>query len=185
MLPEVPPHHQGCAAALPGGDVQNLIGAAEQAEHHGVIGLLGRQVPDVPGQGRQPGVMAPGGQVGDGRRGAVYGGDVSAVGQKGPAQQTQAAPGVAHPVLRVQERPQLPGQVRIVAAAVRRRVQIADDLRTPSLHGSPPFFRIFYHTIPPPGMQAGGRMMGDFEYVLQFYGRNIRNAIEFGGGGGG
>ena len=127
--------------------------------------------------------MAPGGQVGDGRRGAVYGGDVSAVGQKGPAQQTQAAPGVAHPVLRVQERPQLPGQVRIVAAAVRRRVQIADDLRTPSLHGSPPFFLTFYHTIPPPGMQAGGRMMGNFKYVLQFYGRNIRNAIEFGSGG--
>ena len=39
-----------------------------------------------------------------------------------------------HPVLRAQECPQLPGQVLVIAAVIRRRVQIPDDLRAPSLH---------------------------------------------------
>ena len=141
MPPEIPPHHQGRAAALAGGNGQRLLCAAEQAEHHGVIRLPGRQLPDIPGKRRQLRVLSPGPQGGNSRRRPVHSGDMGAIGQQRPAQKAQAAPGVAHPVLRAQECPQLPGQVLVIAAVIRRRVQIPDDLRAPSLHAYRPPLR--------------------------------------------
>ena len=138
MPPEIPPHHQGRTAALTGGNGQRLLCAAEQAEHHGVIRLPGRQLPDIPGKRRQLRVLSPGPQGGNSRRRPVHSGHMGAIGQQRPAQKAQAAPGVAHPVLRAQECPQLPGQVLVIAAVIRRRVQIPDDLRAPSLHAYRP-----------------------------------------------